>query len=135
MGLLSDFKSFITKGNVIDLAVAVVIGVAFNNVINGLVTDMVTPLIGIPGHANFTAMTYTFHGSTFLYGSFINAVINFIVIAAVLFFLVVRPVTKLEKMRQSKQQPSPTTKTCPECLSTIPVKAKRCMYCTSKLSG
>ena len=133
---MSDFKAFITKGNVIDLAVAVVMGVAFNNVITGFVTNMITPLIGVAGHENFTALTFTVNSSTFHYGSFINAVIDFLVIAVVIFFLLVRPASKLEERRKARQQPAaPTTKTCPECLSTIPIKATRCAYCTAKLES
>ena len=119
------------KGDVIDLAVAVVIGVAFNAVVTALVTDMITPLIGIPGHMNFTSITYTVNGSVFMVGSFVNAVINFITIALVVFFLIVRPISKMKE--RGKAPVSPTTKQCPECLSTIPLHAKRCAFCTAKL--
>jgi large conductance mechanosensitive channel len=131
MSFLAEFKSFVMKGDVIDLAVAVVIGVAFNAVVTALVTDLVTPLIGIPGHVDFSTLTYTINGSVFLVGSFINSLINFVTIALVVFFLIVRPMSKMKERNQAPL--SPTTKQCPECLSTIPLKAKRCAYCTSKL--
>lgn len=134
MSIVSDFVDFISKADVTALAVAVVFGVAFNNIITAMVTDVITPLIGIPGSVNFNSITYTVHGSTFLIGPFINSIINFIIIALVVFFIIVRPLQKLEKVRQSKKAPaSSTTKTCPHCLQTIPIKATRCMYCTSKV--
>jgi large conductance mechanosensitive channel len=135
MSIVEELKSFIMKGEVIDLAVAVVIGVAFNTVINAFVTDIVTPLIGIPGHVNFASLTYTVNGSTFLVGTFINAVISFVTIALVVFFFIVKPVDKLKSLRQPKQAEAPKTKDCPECLSKIPIGAKRCAFCTAKLSG
>jgi large conductance mechanosensitive channel len=131
MSILDEFKTFLTKGNVIDLAVAVIIGVAFNTVVTAFVTDIITPLLGIPGHVNLSAITYTINGSTFLIGLFINAVISFITIALVVFFFLVKPVSKLKKKEEVKE-PDPT-KVCPECLSKIPLKAKRCAFCTSKL--
>jgi large conductance mechanosensitive channel len=134
VSLATEFKDFIMKGNVIDLAVAVVIGVAFNAVITAFVSDIITPLIGIPGHVDFSALTYTINGSVFMVGSFVNAIIAFITIALVIFFVIVKPVTKMKERAEKKQQVSPTTKTCPECLSIIPLKAKRCMFCTSKLT-
>lgn len=134
MGLLKDFENFITKGNVIDLAVAVVIGVAFNAVVTALVSDIITPLIGIPGHVDFSVLTYTINGSTFMIGSFINAVISFVTIALVVFLLLVKPASKLEERRKAKEKAAaPTTKECPQCCSQIPIKAKRCMYCTSRV--
>ncbi len=134
MSLASDFKDFIMKGDVVDLAVAVVIGVAFNAVITAFVSDIITPLIGVAGHVNFSTLTYTINGSTFQIGLFINALISFITIALVIFFFIVKPMSKLqERMKKGQEKPS-NTKTCPECLSTIPLKAKRCMYCTSKLA-
>jgi len=134
VSLATEFKDFIMKGNVIDLAVAVVIGVAFNAVITAFVSDIITPLIGIPGHVDFSALTYSINGSVFMVGSFVNAIIAFITIALVIFFVIVKPVTKMKERAEKKQQVSPTTKTCPECLSIIPLKAKRCMFCTSKLT-
>lgn len=134
MSLANEFKDFVMKGDVVNLAVAVVIGVAFNAVITAFVTDIVTPLIGIPGHVDFATLTYTVNGSVFLVGLFINAIINFITIALVVFFFIVKPVEKMREMSAKKgAPPSPTTKQCPECLSTIPLGAKRCAFCTSKV--
>lgn len=134
MSLSQEFKDFIMKGNVIDLAVAVVIGVAFNAVVTAFVTDIITPLIGIPGHVNFAAYTITVNNSVFMVGSFVNAIINFITIALVVFFFMVKPISKMnEAAAKNKPAAGATTKVCPECLSTIPIKAKRCAFCTSKV--
>jgi large conductance mechanosensitive channel len=133
MSLAKDFKDFILKGNVMDLAVAVVIGVAFNAVITAFVTDLITPLIGIPGHVDFSAVTYTVNSSVFMVGSFVNALIGFITIALVVFFFIVKPVSKMKEMSSKKTVVPATTKQCPECLSMIPIKAKRCAFCTSKV--
>lgn len=134
MSLANEFKDFILKGNVIDLAVAVVIGVAFNAVITAFVTDIITPLIGIPGHVDFSSLTYTINNSVFMVGSFVNAIIGFITIALVIFFFVVKPVSKMKEMTSKKPIAPPNTKQCPECLSNIPLKAKRCAFCTSKVA-
>ncbi len=132
MPVLNEFRTFITKGNVADLAVAVIIGTAFNAVIIALVSDVITPLIGIPGKLDFSSLSFTINGSVFQIGLFINAVISFLVIAVVVFFLIVRPISKMEERRKKGQAaPAPNTKQCPECLSQIPLNAKRCMYCTS----
>ena len=131
LGLASEFRDFITKGNVIDLAVAVVMGVAFNSVVTAFVSDIITPLIGVAGHYDFSALNYTINGSAFQVGLFINQLISFIIMASVVFFLVVRPV---HKPYDSKKKPA-GTKTCPECLSAIPEKATRCAFCTSKLKA
>ncbi len=134
MSLATEFKDFIMKGNVVDLAVAVVIGVAFNAVVTAFVSDIITPLIGVPGHVNFAAYTYTLNGSTFLVGSFVSAIISFISIAVVVFFFLVKPVSKMKEINEKKKPAgAPTTKQCPECLSTIPIGAKRCAFCTSKV--
>lgn len=133
MSLATEFKDFIMKGDVVNLAVAVVIGLAFNAVITGFVTDIITPLIGIPGHVNFASLTYTINGSIFLVGAFVNAVINFITIALVVFFFIIKPVSKIKERTLKKNPIAPTTKKCPECLSDIPIGAKRCAFCTSKV--
>ncbi len=133
LSLATEFKDFVMKGNVIDLAVAVVIGVAFNAVITAFVSDIITPLIGIPGHVNFSAFTYTINGSVFMIGSFVNAIISFITIALVVFFFLVKPVSKMKERAEKKNTVTPTTKTCPQCLSLVPIAAKRCAFCTSKL--
>ena len=134
MGAISEFRDFVSKGNVIDLAVAVVIGGAINAAVAALVADMITPLIGIPGHVDFAGLTFAVNGSTFLPGLFLNAVITFVVIVLVVFFLIVKPAQRLKERAAARQpKPEPNTKTCPECLSTIPLKATRCAYCTSKV--
>jgi large conductance mechanosensitive channel len=133
--MLSDFKKFILRGNTIDLAVAVVVGAAFGAVVTALVKDIFTPLIAtIVGKPNFSNLTFTINHSEFLYGDFINAVVAFIVIAAVIFFFVVQPVNKMVTLsNRRKVTPEPSTKKCPECLSEVPVAATRCAFCTTKL--
>lgn len=127
---MKGFKAFLLRGNLIDLAVAVVIGVAFNAVVLALVSDIITPLIAaIGGQPNFGALFFTINGSKFQYGLFINALISFLVIAAVVYFLIVSPMSKLLTMTARKQ--AATERECPECLSQIPIAATRCMYCTS----
>lgn len=129
--LLRDFKQFVLRGNVVDLAVAVVVGTAFTAVVKALVSDLLTPLIAaIFGAHNFGALKFTINGSTFAYGDFINNVITFVTIAAVVFFLVVAPINAL-MARRAKEDPE--TKECPECTSAIPLRAKRCPECTSQL--
>ncbi len=114
----------------LDLAVAVVIGTAFNAVITAFVSDIITPLIGIAGNVDFSKISYTINNSIFSVGLFLNALISFITIAIVIFFFIIKPVSKINSMK--KQAPlSSTTKECPECLSQIPIKAKRCAFCTS----
>lgn len=131
--MLKGFKQFLLRGNVIDLAVAVVIGGAFGAVVTALVTDLITPLIAaIGGKPDFSAIKFTVNGSTFPIGHFINAIIAFIMVAAAIYFFVVVPMnTVMARMRRGEAPPDPTTKTCPECLSTIPIKARRCAFCTS----
>lgn len=130
--MLKGFKEFIFRGNVVDLAIAVVIGSAFTNIVNALVKDIITPLIGvIGGQPDFSFLKTTVNGSDFLIGDFINALISFLIIAAVVYFAVVLPMSKLLAKMKSGQVEEPGTKVCPECLSAIPVKARRCMYCTS----
>jgi large conductance mechanosensitive channel len=133
--MLSEFKKFIMKGIVVDLAVGVVIGIAFGAVVTGLVKDLITPLIGaIGGQPDFSGLTFTINNSKFLYGDFINAVISFLIIAAVIFFFVVQPLNKLqERASKNKTPEDPTEKKCPECLSEIPKAAKKCKFCTSKV--
>jgi large conductance mechanosensitive channel len=130
---VKGFRNFITRGNMIDLAVAVVIGTAFTAVVTAIVTDLIGPLIGaIWKTSNFQNLTFKVHGSTFLIGSFINAVIAFLVIAAVVYFLVVAPMARWTNWRQRNVEA--TTRDCPECLSTIPIAATRCMYCTTQVA-
>jgi large conductance mechanosensitive channel len=129
---VAGFRKFLFRGNLIDLAVAVVIGVAFNAVVQALIADIITPLIGaIGGKPNFGALTFTVHGSHFHYGSFINAVLSFVIIAAVVYYIVVSPATRITALAERNKEA--TERECPECLSSIPVAAKRCMYCTSEV--
>ena len=127
---MKGFKSFILRGNVVDLAIAVVIGVAFGAVVTALVKDLITPLIAaIGGQPNFGNLAFTVHHSKFAYGDFINAILAFLILAAVVYFLVVLPVGKL--LSRNKKTEEATERDCPECLSSIPLAATRCMYCTA----
>jgi large conductance mechanosensitive channel len=132
---MSGFRKFLMRGNLIELAVAVVIGVAFNAIVQALIKDLITPLIaaltGGKNPKNFATYTVTLHGSTFLYGDFINALVSFLVIAAVVYFLLVAPAAKLITLTTRAKAAS--DRQCPECLSQIPIEAKRCMYCTSEV--
>ena len=132
MGAWDEFKTFIMKGDVLTLAVAFIIGLQFNAVVSALVNDLIMPLVGIPGKADFSTYTFTVNGSVFLYGLFLNAVLSFLIIAAVVFFLLVRPAAQLEARRKAKLPAAAvTTRECPECLSNIPLKARRCAFCTA----
>ena len=125
---MKDFKAFLLRGNLVDLAVAVVVGVAFGAVVTAFVGDLITPLIAaIAGKPDFSNLTFTIHHSQFKYGDFLNALISFVVIAAAVFFVVVKPVSALMALRQKGE---PTTKPCPHCLSEIPVAASVCAFCT-----
>ena len=134
--MLKDFKAFILRGNVIDLAVGVAIGAAFGAVVKSITTNLITPLIGIPGNeASFSKLTFTVSGAVFRYGAVIDDLIFFILTAAVLFFFVVRPVNSLMSRRKTEPEVEATTRDCPECLSSIPVGASRCAFCTAKLTA
>jgi large conductance mechanosensitive channel len=129
---MSGFRKFLMRGNLVDLAVAVVIGLAFAAIVTALVADLITPLIAaIGGKPDFSKLTFTVNHSKFLYGSFINAVVSFVIIAAVIYFVVVVPINRVTAMTSRNE--AATTKECPECLSTIPLDARRCMYCTAVL--
>ena len=134
--MFKGFKQFLLRGNVIDLAVAVVIGAAFGAVVKALVDDLLTPIIAaIVGKPDFSAIHFTVNGSMFKIGDFINAVLAFVMIAAAVYFFVVVPVNAvMARMRRGEAPPDPTTKQCPECLSTIPIQARRCAFCTSPVS-
>lgn len=133
--MLSDFKKFILRGNVVDLAVAVVVGAAFGAVVTALVKDFITPLIAaIGGQKDFSKLSFRLNGSVFSYGDFLNALISFLSIAGVVFFLVVQPINKLQALANRRKTPEePTDRKCPECLSTIPKAASRCAFCTAKV--
>jgi large conductance mechanosensitive channel len=128
----SEFRDFIEKGNIITLAIAFVLGLAFNMIVTALVTDVINPLIGIPGHADLASLgIVTVNGSTFYFGAFLGTIVYFVIIALVLFFAVARPYMNMQKRKAA--QKDPTTRECPECLSTVPIKAKRCAFCTAPL--
>lgn len=131
--LLSEFKAFILRGNMVDLAVAVVIGVAFGAVINALVQDVIMPIIGIVGgKPTFDEYYWVINGSQIKIGSFITALIAFVIIAAAVFLLVVKPLNAFMALRK-KPEAEATTRECPYCLSEIPIKATRCAYCTAEV--
>jgi large conductance mechanosensitive channel len=133
--LLKEFRQFILRGNLVDLAVAVVIGTAFTAVVTAMVKDIVTPLIAaIGGKPDFGALDFTINGSRFAYGDFVNALLSFVIVAAVVFFLVVKPVNALLARMRSDPPIDETVRECPECLSDVPVKARRCAFCTSVLT-
>ena len=131
--MLKGFKDFMMRGNVIDLAVAVVIGGAFGGVVTALVKDLVTPLIAaLVGKPDFSAISFTINNSKFLVGDFLNAVVAFLLVSAAIYFFVVVPVNAVAaRARRGEAPPDPTTRACPECLSTIPIRAKRCAFCAS----
>jgi large conductance mechanosensitive channel len=132
---LKEFRAFILRGNLVDLAVAVVIGTAFTAVVTALVKSIVTPLIGaVGGKSDFSTLKFTINGSDFLYGQFVNALLSFLIVAAVVFFLVIKPVNAL--MARFKPDPPVDVKTrpCPHCLSDIPKAATRCAFCTSHVA-
>ncbi|SRR5712692_1706589 len=133
--MFKDFKQFLLRGNVIDLAVAVVIGTAFGVVVAALVKDLITPIIAaIIGKPDFSGLSFTINRSTFLYGDFVNAVIAFVSIALAVFLFVVRPVNAVkERAARGKAPGDSTTKQCPECLSEIPIAARRCAFCTTEV--
>lgn len=130
---MKGFKQFILRGNVLDLAVAVVMGGAFGAVVTALVKDFLTPLIAaIVGKPDFSAIQFTINNSKFAIGDFINAVVSFLLISAAVYFFVVLPVnTLMARLKRGEVPPDPTTKACPECLSQIPIAARRCAFCTS----
>ena len=131
--MLKDFKAFILRGNVVDLAVGVVIGAAFGAVITSLVTDVFTPILAIPGSSDFSDLKITAGGSDILYGSFLNALIVFLLIAAAVFFCIVRPVNALMARRKTEPDVESTTRDCPWCLSAIPTGARACAFCTREV--
>lgn len=133
--MLKEFRQFVLRGNVVDLAVAVVIGAAFGAIVTSMVKDVITPLIAaIGGQPDFSNLYFTVNNSKILYGDFLNAVIAFIILAAVIFFLIVKPVNTLMEYSNRRKTPAdPTEKKCQYCLSEIPKAATRCAFCTSKL--
>jgi large conductance mechanosensitive channel len=136
MTMLRGFKAFLLRGNVVDLAVAVVIGAAFSMVVTAFVKDLITPLIAaLFGQPSFGNLSFTINNSRFLYGDFLNALIAFFISAAVIYYFVVLPINALiERSHRHEKPADPTTKKCPECLSEIPIGAKRCAFCTQPVA-
>jgi large conductance mechanosensitive channel len=133
---LKDFREFLLRGNLVDMAVGIVIGIAFGAVVTALVSDLITPLIAaIGGQPDFSTLTFKINGSKFLYGSFLNALISFVVIAAVVYFLVVKPVAALLARYKSEPPVDESQRDCPHCLSRIPVGARRCAFCTQEVAA
>jgi large conductance mechanosensitive channel len=128
--MFKEFRDFLLRGNVIDLAVAVVIGAAFGAVVTSFTGDVLTPLLGLVGVPDFSSLAFEAGKATVKYGLFLNALISFLLVAAAIFFLVIKPMNMLERMRQRREEPTQTTKTCTECASQIPLTAKRCPFCT-----
>ncbi len=127
---MRGFKAFLLRGNVVDLAIGVVIGVAFATVVTAFVKDLVTPLIAaFGGQPNFSTLYFSINNSKFLYGDFVNALLAFLIVAAVVYFFVVAPYTALVARSHKEPPADPTTKKCPECLSEIPIDARRCAFC------
>ena len=134
--MVKEFREFLLRGNLVDTAVGIVIGLAFAAVITALVAGLITPLIAaIFGEPNFNALTFTINGSHFLYGAFLNALLTFVMVALVLFFLVVKPVNALMDRRRTEAAVDEPTVTCPHCLSEIPAAASRCAFCTQEVAA
>jgi large conductance mechanosensitive channel len=135
--MLKGFRDFIFRGNVIDLAVAVVIGASFNAVVAALVKDLLTPLIAaIFGKPNFATLSFFVHGSRFFYGDFLNALVSFLMVAAVVYYAIVAPMSALTaRLKAGQPVPVADKRACPECLSEIPLQARRCAFCTAPLTG
>ena len=132
--MLKGFKQFILRGNVVDLAVGVVIGAAFTTLVNSLVKDLLTPLIAaIAKQPDFSSIIFTINGSAFMLGTFLNALISFIIVAAAVYFFVVAPINTLSAKMRKEPPADPTHKKCPLCLSEIPIDAKKCAFCASDL--
>ena len=133
--MVREFRDFVLRGNAVDLAVGIVIGAAFTAIVNSLVADILTPIVGILFSSDFSSLSITVNDSTITYGNFLNALISLVLVAAALFFFVVKPMNLLDRRRQAAEPEAPTTKTCPECASEIPFAARRCPMCTTPLSA
>jgi large conductance mechanosensitive channel len=134
--MLNGFKQFLLRGNVVDMAVGIVIGAAFGAVVSGLVKDLLTPFIAaLVKQPDFSGLTFTINGSKFLYGEFVNALLSFLLVSAAVYFFVVVPVNALIARMRKQPLANPTTRKCPECLSEIPIKARRCAFCAQPSSA
>ena len=134
--MLSGFKRFLLRGNVVDMAVGIVIGAAFGTVVSSLVKDLLTPLIAaIVKAPDFSNLSFTLNNSKFLFGDFVNAVVSFVIVAAAVYFFVVLPVSALLAKVQPQEAAAPATRQCPECLSDIPIDARRCKFCSQPLAA
>ena len=132
--MLQEFKQFVLRGNVIDLAVAVVIGAAFGAIVTSLVENIITPIIGaLGGQPDFSGLSFVLNGSEIRYGAFLNALISFLIIAAVIFFAVVKPMNAMLTRMRTEPTPDPLARKCPQCLSEIQVGASRCPFCTQQV--
>ena len=131
----TEFKQFLLRGNVVDLAVGIVIGAAFAAVVQAAVTDLLTPLVAaIFGQPDFNTLKFTVNGSVFRYGHFLNILIAFVTVALVVFFFVVKPINRLTELSRRRESHDPSTRKCPECLSEIAIDARRCAFCTSEVA-
>jgi large conductance mechanosensitive channel len=134
--LVKEFRTFLLRGNLIDMAVGIVVGIAFAALVSALVKDLITPIVAaLAGKHDFSALSFTIHGSRFLYGDFINAVVSFVSIAAAVFFFVVKPVNVLIARMRTEPPADETVRACPECLSEIPRAARRCAFCTTEVAA
>ncbi|MDP9294998.1 MAG: large conductance mechanosensitive channel protein MscL [Actinomycetota bacterium] len=134
--MLKDFRDFVLRGNVVDLAVAVVMGAAFGAVVTALASSFVTPLVAaVGGKADFSSLAFTVNGSKFAYGMFVNALVSFLILAAVVFFVIVRPLNTLMASMRTEAPVARVTRSCPECLSEIPIEARRCAFCTAEVGA
>ena len=132
--MLKEFRDFVARGNIVELAIAVVIGTAFGAVVTGFVTSFITPLIAaIGGKSGFAGLRFSLGDAEFVYGIFLNALLSFLIIAAVIFFLIVRPLNALMEHKRTEEPVAEVTRACPECLSQIPAEARRCAFCTAEV--
>ena len=134
--MLKEFRTFVLRGSLVDMAIGIVIGIAFAALVGAFVTDLITPIVAaLAGKHDFSSLSFTIHKSRFLYGDFINAVVAFLSIAAAVFFFVVRPVNALMARRKTEPPVDETVRPCPECLSEIPKAAGRCAFCTAEVGA
>jgi len=135
MGIAKEFRDFILRGNVVDLAVGIMIGGAFGGIVTALVKDIITPFIGMFGKVDLSNLNTTINGAKFGFGDFLNTVVSFLILASVVFFFVVKPVNHLMSLRKTETPVAPTTRECPQCLSSIPALASRCAFCTAEVAA